>query len=128
VEKWPLPRELVAEGFTTSRSQIERRTGGVLGKDLFGSPTYRDLGHRDPWSTDRSILPARGRTMLHQASQTEAGELEWSCQAVSHMHEPCDSAAALYCGVCGRWFCAVHFEDETWHTCALQSGDKGGVA
>jgi hypothetical protein len=46
--------------------------------------------------------------MLQQVNQTEARNLEWSCQAVSPMDEPCDSAATFHCGICGRWFCAVH--------------------
>ena len=46
--------------------------------------------------------------MLQQVNQTEARDLEWSCQAVSPMDEPCDSAETFHCGLCGRWFCAVH--------------------
>jgi hypothetical protein len=38
----------------------------------------------------------------------------------------CDSAATFHCGICGRWFCAAHAEDETWHTC--EPGDEGGEA
>jgi hypothetical protein len=64
--------------------------------------------------------------MLQQTNQTEAPDLEWSCQAVSAMDEPCDSAATFHCGICGRWFCAVHAGDEHWHTCALMPGDEGG--
>jgi hypothetical protein len=26
----------------------------------------------------------------------------------------------------GRWFRAVHVEDQTWHACALEPGDEGG--
>jgi len=66
--------------------------------------------------------------MLQQVNQTEAQDLEWSCQAVSPMDEPCDSAATFHCGICGWWFCAVHADDETCHTCILELGDEGGEA
>jgi len=51
--------------------------------------------------------------VLQQTNQTEARNLERSCQAVSPMDEPCDSAATFHCGICGRWFCGIHAEDET---------------
>jgi hypothetical protein len=66
--------------------------------------------------------------MLQQVNQTEARDLEWSCQAVSPMDEPCDSSATFHCGICGRSFCAVHAEDETCHTCVLEPGDEGAPA
>ncbi len=66
--------------------------------------------------------------MLQQVNQTESRDLEWSCQAVSHMDESCDSAATVHCGICGRRFCAAHAENETWHACALAPGDEGGEA
>jgi hypothetical protein len=66
--------------------------------------------------------------MLQQVNQTEARDLEWSCQAVSSIDESCDSAATFHCGICGRWFCAVHAEDESCHTCVLEPGDEGGEA
>jgi hypothetical protein len=66
--------------------------------------------------------------MLEHVNQTEARNLEWSCQAVSLMDESCDAAATFHCGICGRWFCSVHAEDETWHTCVLEPGDEGGEA
>jgi hypothetical protein len=66
--------------------------------------------------------------MLQQVNQTEARDLDWSCQAVSSMDELCDSSATFHCGICGRWFCSVHAEDETWHTCVLEPGDEGGEA
>jgi len=62
--------------------------------------------------------------MLQQVNQTEARDLEWSCQAVSSMDEPCGSSATFHCGICGRWFCAVHAQDEAWHTCALALTSK----
>jgi hypothetical protein len=66
--------------------------------------------------------------MLQQVNQTEARDLEWSCQAVSPLDGPCDSAATFHCGICGRRFCAVHAEDEMWHTCVLDPGEEGGEA
>jgi hypothetical protein len=66
--------------------------------------------------------------MLEQVNQTEARDLEWTCQAVSPLDEPCDFAATFHCGICGRRFCAVHAEDQTWHTCVLDPGDQGGEA
>jgi hypothetical protein len=49
--------------------------------------------YRQPSPTDRCILPGRGGTMLQQVNQTEARDLEWTCQGVSPMDEPCDSVA-----------------------------------
>lgn len=66
--------------------------------------------------------------MLQPVNQTEPRDLEWSCQAVSAIDEPCDSAATFHCDICGRWFCAVHAEDEGWHACGLEPGDEGGEA
>ena len=64
--------------------------------------------------------------MLQQSSHTDARNLEWSCEAISPTAEPCDSAATSHCGICGRWFCAVHAEDEAWHICAVEPGEEGG--
>jgi hypothetical protein len=64
--------------------------------------------------------------MLEQENQTESRGLEWHCQAVSPMDEPCDSSAGYHCGICGQWFCAIHAEDEAWHRCVLEPGDEGG--
>jgi hypothetical protein len=66
--------------------------------------------------------------MLQQVNQTESHNLDSSCQAVSPMDEPCDSAATFHCGICGRWFCGAHVEDEVWHTCVLKAADEGGEA
>jgi hypothetical protein len=66
--------------------------------------------------------------MLEQVNQTQARDLEWTWQAVSLLDEPCDFAATFHCGICGRRFCAVLAEDETWHTCVLDPGDQGGEA
>ena len=54
---------------------------------------YKVSGHPAP--TARCILPTRGGNVLQQVNQTEARDVEWSCQAVSSMYEPCDSAATL---------------------------------
>jgi hypothetical protein len=66
--------------------------------------------------------------MLQQVNQTEARDLEWSCEAVSSVYEPCESAATFHCGICGRRFCAVHVEDEACHPCAIEPGEEGGEA
>ncbi len=66
--------------------------------------------------------------MLQQENQTEARDLKWSCEAFSALEEPCNSAAAFHCGICGRWFCGFHAEDESWHTCVLEPGEEGGEA
>jgi hypothetical protein len=66
--------------------------------------------------------------MLQLSSHTGARNLEWSCEAISSMAEPCDSAATAHCGICGRWFCAVHDEDENWHICVVEPGEEGGEA
>jgi hypothetical protein len=64
--------------------------------------------------------------MLRQANQTETRALEWSCEAVSQMAEPCDTAANVHCGICGRWFCTVHADDDAWQICVVDPGDEGG--
>jgi hypothetical protein len=48
------------------------------------------------------------------------------CEGVSHLDEPCNSSATLFCEKCERWFCASHAHDEFWHSCALEPGDVGG--
>src|SRR5580704_13733550 len=95
-----------------------------------GSECSRDkvISHWNSATTARCILPARGGDMLQQSNQTDTWSLEWSCEAVSPMDEPCNSAATSHCGICGRWFCAVHVEDETWHICVLEPGEEGGEA
>jgi len=65
--------------------------------------------------------------MSQLQNQTEPrADLEWVCQAVSSMDEPCDASATFHCGICGRRFCAVHAADESWHRCALDEGEEGG--
>jgi len=66
--------------------------------------------------------------MLQQMNQTETRDLEWSGESVWPMAEPCATGATFHCGVCGRWFCAVHAVNETWHICVLEPGDEGGEA
>lgn len=64
--------------------------------------------------------------MAQQATQTKTQALEWTCQGVSPLDEPCDEKANYHCDLCGRWFCAVHAEDEVWHHCAAEPADEGG--
>jgi hypothetical protein len=64
--------------------------------------------------------------MLQQQNHVEPREIEAICQAQSPMDEPCDATATYRCAICGRWFCAVHADDEAWHHCALGDGDQGG--
>jgi hypothetical protein len=59
---------------------------------------------RHSMATARCILPARGGDMLQQSNHTGARNLEWSCEAISPMAEPCNSAATSHCGICGRCF------------------------
>jgi hypothetical protein len=63
--------------------------------------------------------------MLQQKEQTEAHSVEWSCQAMSPIDETCHAAATFHCGICGRWFCADHGEEEAWHRCAIEPEDEG---
>lgn len=63
--------------------------------------------------------------MAQQATQTKPETLERTCQGVSPLDEPCDEKASYHCDTCGRWFCAVHAEDEAWHQCAAEH-DEGG--
>ena len=66
--------------------------------------------------------------MLQQSNHTGARILGWSGETVSRMAESCDSVATAHCGICGRWFCAVHAEDETWHICVVEPGEEGARA
>jgi hypothetical protein len=49
-----------------------------------------------------------------------------TCQALSHLDEPCNAPAITRCDKCNQWFCATHAADEQWHACALEEGDIGG--
>jgi hypothetical protein len=49
-----------------------------------------------------------------------------TCQAQSHLDEPCDAPASTCCEKCGQWYCATHAEDDEWHACVLEEGDIGG--
>jgi hypothetical protein len=64
--------------------------------------------------------------MLQGTKQAESRNLEWTCQAVSPLDAPCDALASYQCGVCGKWYCAIHAENEAWHACVLEPGDEGG--
>jgi hypothetical protein len=72
--------------------------------------------------------PTKSLVLWSASNQTDTRSLEWSCEAVSPMAEPCNSTATSHCGICGRWFCAVHAEAETWHVCVLETGEEGGEA
>jgi hypothetical protein len=64
--------------------------------------------------------------MLQQQNYAESRDLEWTCQAVSPTDDPCDALASYQCGVCGKWYCAIHAENEMYHSCVLEPGDVGG--
>ena len=64
--------------------------------------------------------------MLQERNQTESQKFESTCQAESPMDETCDALASYQCGVCGKWYCAIHAENEMWHLCVLEPGDEGG--
>ena len=64
--------------------------------------------------------------MLQEMNQTDSRELEAICQAGSPMDETCDALASYQCGVCGKWFCAIHAANELWHLCVPEPGDEGG--
>jgi hypothetical protein len=40
--------------------------------------------------------------MLPQVNQTEARDLECSCEAAPPTDEPCESVATIHCGICSR--------------------------
>ncbi len=64
--------------------------------------------------------------MLQGTKQAESRNLEWTCQAVSPLDAPCDALASYQCGVCGKWYCAIHAQNELCHACVLEPGDEGG--
>ena len=64
--------------------------------------------------------------MAQQATQTKPEALEWTCQGISPLDEPCDEKASYHCETCGLWFCSVHADDEQWHHCAVAGHDEGG--
>jgi len=66
--------------------------------------------------------------MLQPEKPTEPMNYDWVCQAISATEESCKLAATCHCTVCGKWFCAVHAEEETGHSCALEKADEGGEA
>jgi len=47
-----------------------------------------------------------------------------SCQGVSRWDEPCSLEGGRHCDQCGLWFCAVHFTDPDWHSCATQAEEN----
>jgi len=62
--------------------------------------------------------------MLQQVNQTEARDLEWACEGVSPMDDSCGSVATFYCGICGRRFCVLHADDESWHPACSSRATK----
>ena len=67
-----------------------------------------------------------GGAMLQQENQAQSANFEWSVRRLSATGEPCDTSATYHYGVCGKWFCGFHAEDEAWHRCALEPGEEGG--
>lgn len=61
------------------------------------------------------------------AKQNPGEKIKPLCEGVSHLDEPCNSHATLFCEKCERWFCASHAHDEFWHSCALQPGDLDDI-
>ncbi len=68
-----------------------------------------------------------GVAMKAQPARENSGnEAKPSCEAVSHLDEPCNESASVFCDKCERWFCAAHAHDDLWHTCQLEPGEEGG--
>ena len=49
-----------------------------------------------------------------------------TCQAQSHLDEPCNAPGIVHCEKCDQWLCAAHVEDHELHACVLEDGDIGG--
>jgi hypothetical protein len=63
-----------------------------------------------------------------QAREDTNQEVKPSCGAISHLDEPCNESATIFCDQCDRWFCVSHAEDDQWHPCRLKPGEEGGEA
>jgi len=49
-----------------------------------------------------------------------------TCEALSHLDEPCTAPATTRCDGCGQWFCAAHAADHQWHACLTEEAETGG--
>ncbi len=63
--------------------------------------------------------------MQQQDDPKGSSNFEWVCQALSTVDEVCKVSATCHCPVCGKWFCALHAEDEAWHHCTLDATGEG---
>jgi len=64
--------------------------------------------------------------MSEQSNQAQATALARTCHGVSPLDDPCNAMGSVQCDICGKWFCAAHVEDESWHSCLLKARDEGG--
>ena len=63
--------------------------------------------------------------MFEQKNQKTASNFEWVYQALSPAKETCKFSLLCQDPVCGKWFCSLYTEDETWHCCALDAREVG---
>jgi hypothetical protein len=59
--------------------------------------------------------------MLQEENQTESQNYEWACQALSPAGEACNTSTTCHCGVCKKWFCTVHVEDEVYRVLSVNA-------
>jgi hypothetical protein len=60
------------------------------------------------------------------AREKLADAIATTCQATSHLDEPCNALAITRCEACGLWLCADHAADDEWHACLIEDGETGG--
>ena len=65
----------------------------------------------------------KGAMLLHQENQKLSSNSEWVDQPLSPAKETCKLSALCHDPVCGKWFCSLYPEDETWHRCALEANN-----
>ena len=65
----------------------------------------------------------KGAMLLQQENQKPSSNFEWVYQALSPAKETCKFSALCHDPVCGKWFCSLYTEDETWHRCALEASN-----
>jgi hypothetical protein len=65
----------------------------------------------------------KGAMLLQQENQKLSPNFEWVYQALSPAKETCKFSALCHDPVCGKWFCSLYAEDETWHRCALDASN-----